>query len=284
MSFAEWAALPLDDGTHILTELPLSPIHPLRHGHLGLTITVADGHVQACAFDAHAGHRGDERLLEVRDVRQGLALLDRHGWLTAAYAEALFARIVESMLGITVSDRVRALRELAMALNRKAAEAYWEAVEASLTGVPSDALARREGWLTHVEQLTGARMHTTYVRIGGVAHDIDPEQERALAAAPDADVAAAARALARASGPVQVALPKSVRLPQGEAYDEIDTPHGRLGMWVFGRGDKLPHRVHLRTPGFAALAQLEREAIGLPVAEFLMRLARTRLVLGEVSR
>jgi NADH-quinone oxidoreductase subunit D len=79
-------------------------------------------------------------------------------------------------------------------------------------------------------------------------------------------------------------LPKVVRIPHADRYEEIVTPHGVLGMWVVGRGDKVPHRVHLRTAGFTALAALERDAVGMDTASFLLRLARTRLVLGEVSR
>lgn len=285
MSFARWAAQSFADGTHRLEVLPLDVLHPLRHGFLPVTLDIADGRITRCSFDPSANHRGDEKLLEVRDVRQGLALIDRHGWLTAPFAETLYARIVEGLLGITVSERACALRELTLALDAAAVEALWQHLEASLLGESdSAALQRREALVQELECLTGARMHTGYVRIGGVAAGIEPAQLQRLQADPDARIAAAAEAVASETGVLAVQLPKVVRLPQAEAYAEIDTPHGRLGMWVVGRGDKVPHRVHLRTAGFRALADLERESVGMGTEAFLLRLARTRLVLGEVAR
>ena len=284
MTFAEWASRPYADGTHPVDALPLDVLHPLRHGAFAVTLGVRDGRVTSCAFDVRGNHRGDEKLLEVRDLRQGLALIDRHGWLTAPHAEVLFARIVESMLGMTVSPRAEALRELQLQLNRAAVDALWEYLDATLVGDDSDALTRRERQLDELEQLTGARMHSTYARIGGVGGDIDVDQLARLTTDANPAVANAALDVAAASGPIAVTLPKVVRVPHADAYGEIATPHGTLGMWIIGRGDKVPHRVHLRTAGFTALSALEREAIGMTTHDFLMRLARTRFVLGEVSR
>ena len=284
MTFVDWASRAYADGTHNIDDLPLDSQHPLRHGILGIRLDVRDGVITACAFDVHANHRGDEKLLEVRDLRQGLALVDRHGWLTAPHAEVLFARIIESMLGITISARAAALRTLMLELNRAAVDELWQYLDASLDGTPSSALDQRELWLDELEQLTGARMHATYTRIGGVGEDISSEQLARLCVSDVATIATAAQAVDRADGALTVTLPKVVRVPHAELYQEIDTPHGMLGMWIVGRGDKVPHRVHLRTAGFAALATLEREAIGLTPNAFFMRLARTRFVLGEVSR
>lgn len=284
MTFAEWASRPYADGTHLIDALPLDSLHPLSHGTFAVALEVREGRVAKCSFDVHANHRGDEKLFEVRDVRQGLALVDRHGWLTAPFAEVLFARVIESMLGITISARAAALRELQLRLNAAAVNALWEHLDAALDGHATDALPRREAWLDELEQLTGARMHSTYARIGGVADDIDPAQSARLMAAADAVVAAAARAVTEADGALAVTLPKVVRVPHADAYDEIETPHGTLGIWVVGRGDKVPHRVHLRTAGFATLSALEQEAVGMTTRDFLMHLAHARFVLGEVTR
>lgn len=297
MTFAEWAAAPVADGMHRFasdgpaptssgtTTMPLDVLHPLRHGMFAVELEVRAGHITRCAFDLHANHRGDEKLLEVRDVRQGLALIDRHGWLTAPFAETLYARIIEGLLGVQVSPRAAALRELSLAINATAVDALWEYLEGSLVGAdPGDALLRRADVIDELEALTGARMHSTYVRIGGVAEDVTAAQMQRLRANADARVATAAGLVQDAEGAISIALPKVLRIPQADSYAEVATPHGTLGIWVVGRGDKVPFRVHLRTPGFAALATLEREAVGLPTHAFFMRLARTRLVLGEVSR
>ena len=172
-----------------------------------------------------------------------------------------------------------------MQLNRAAVDALWAYLDGTLTGEADiNELTQRETRLHELEQLTGARMHSTYARIGGVAEDINAEQLARLRASSNQQIAQAAQQVSVAEGALAVTLPKVVRIPHADIYDEIQTPHGTLGIWIVGRGDKVPHRVHLRTAGFATLGTLEREASGMTTHDFLLRLARTRLVLGEVSR
>ena len=283
MTFADWCAEPLADGRHRFEFLPLPILHPLTHGQITIEVDVANGIIRECRFDVAGSHRADEKLLEVRDFKQGLALINRHGWLTAPFGEYVYGRIIEQALGLTVSPRAQALRSLVLALNTAAVETFWRVIDDYLVGTPTS-LAERERILDVMERITGARIHTTYVRIGGVSADVDDEDLAAARALGDNAVTAAADAVAAATGDIAVTLPKVIRLPQGEYYDEVQTPHGQLGVWVFSKGDKVPHRVHVRTAGFAALARLEQDAIGMTSSAFFMRLAKTRFVLGEVAR
>ena len=283
MTYADWCAQPRADGHHRLDALPLPTLHPLGHGQFAVDITVADGRIMSCAFDFAGSHRGDEKLLEVRDFKQGLALANRHSWLSAAFAETLYARIIETALGLVISPRAEGLRNLVLALNAEATTVYWQAVEAALTGGTPD-LSERERILAVLERITGARIHPTYVRVGGVAADVDAADLAAVYALGKPVVTACAEALETLTGEIDVMLPKVLRLPNGEYFDEIATPHGISAMWVFGRGDKVPHRVHLRPGALRALATLERRAVGMSVPDFLWDLATTRLVLGEVAR
>ena len=284
MTYERWADQSFADGRHRVDEFPVHILHPIRHGRFAVELAVESGVITACAFDILGNHRGDEKLLEVRDLRQGLALIDRHGWLTAPFAETLYATIVEDMLGMSPPPRAFALRQLALELNRAAVDALWRYLDADLEGAPSSGLDERDALLAELEALTGARIHAGYARIGGVGHDISAEQLSRLALHTDPAVAAATAAVSEASGAIALPLPKTLRLPEADRYAEIDTPHGVLGMWIVGRGDKVPYRVHLRTPGFTSLAALEHEAIGMSTATFLRRLARVRFVPGEVCR
>ena len=283
MKYTDWCAQPLADGRHRFDALPLPQLHPLAHGQLIVEIEVTAQRITSCRLDASGSRRGDEQLLEVRDFKQGLALINRHGWLTSAFAEVLYARIIESALGMVVSERTRALRELVLTLNAAAAKVYWDAVDAALADEPAS-LEQRERILDVIERITGARMHVTYARIGGVAADIDASDIDAVRALGLADADAAVAAVVASGGDIAIALPKVLRLPQGEYSDEIVTPHGVLGMRVVGKGDKVPQQVELRTAGSAAFAALEHAAIGMATSEFFLRLAHTRTVLGEVAR
>lgn len=283
MTFADWCAEPLADGRHRFEALPLPMLHPLTHGQFAVELDISNSVISACRFDVAGSHRADEKLLEVRDFKQGLALINRHGWLTAPFGEYAYGRIIEQALGLTVSPRAQALRSLVLALNSAAVDEFWRVINDQLVGTPTS-LAAREQILDVLERITGARIHTTYVRIGGVSADVNDDDLAAALSLGDTAVTAAANAVAASAGESAVTLPKVIRLPQGEYYEEIQTPHGPLGVWVFSKGDKVPHRVHLRTAGFAALAALEQDAVGMSSAAFFMRLATTRLILGEVAR
>lgn len=282
MTFAVWCAEPLLDGHHRFDSLPLPPMHPLMHGQFVLEATVSGGRIAECYFDATGSHRGDEELLRIRDFKQGLALINRHGWLTSSFAETLYARLIERALGIVVSDRTAALRELALSLNAAAADEFWRVVDAEVCG-ESASLALRESLLDVFERLTGARMHATYVRIGGVSADIDDDDVAGIRALGITEVDTALDRVLHSTGAIAVQLPKVVRLPQGEYADSISTPHGTLSMTVISTGDKRPTGVHLRTAGSAALAELMHAATGMTTRDFFLRLAKTRFVLGEIA-
>ena len=61
---------------------------------------------------------GAEKLFEVRDYRQALALANRHDWLSAFANEIGLCLAVESMLGMEIPERATWLRTLLAELNR----------------------------------------------------------------------------------------------------------------------------------------------------------------------
>ena len=52
-------------------------------------------------------------------------------------------------------------------------------------------------------------------------------------------------------GPIDVKLPKALRLPEGQTYVAHETPAGIAGYLVVSRAERSPWRVKLRTPSFA---------------------------------
>ncbi len=145
-------------------------LHPLCHS----TFDFAN-------FDISTQHRGDEKLLENRDYRQGLSLINRNNWLSPSAAEIAYAQCAEELLGITVSERAKALRELTLRLQISSGRLlhvigvlqYFERDYSKL-------FAFREQINQLLEKITGVRMHSSQVRIGGVADDF-VEYEAALA-------------------------------------------------------------------------------------------------------
>ena len=93
------------------------------------------------------------------------------------------------------------------------------------------------------------------------AGDIPSRYEILLAQLPvSIDLIAAAGAPLRelGEGPVNVPLPKVVRVPGGTSYGEFEGPLGRSGYLLGSIGEKAPWRLKLRTPSFTNVQALAR--------------------------
>lgn len=85
-------------------------------------------------------------------------------------------------------------------------------------------------------------------------------------------------------GPIDVLLPKIVKLPEAETYLALEAPLGRAGVHLVSRGDKSPWRLKLRTPSFAHVAALETLLDGLPVEDLDCALASVGWVAGDLDK
>lgn len=86
------------------------------------------------------------------------------------------------------------------------------------------------------------------------------------------------------SGPVDVRLPKIIKLPEAETYVAIEAPLGRTGFHVVSRGDKTPWRMKLRSPSFHHVAALEALLPGCRVDEVETVLASVGYVIGDLDK
>lgn len=165
------AAQPVAD-----TLLDLGPQHPTSHGVVLLDLEI-DGGVIARA-DPRLGfvHRGAEKLFEVRDVRQAMALANRHDWHSAFGSEMGLAMVAEEMLGIEVPQRANWTRVLLAELNRVHAHLAFLGTFPVTPPDPGEPRVRMfdaaQQVIAAMEQVTGHRMHHTFNRIGGVAHPV----------------------------------------------------------------------------------------------------------------
>lgn len=86
------------------------------------------------------------------------------------------------------------------------------------------------------------------------------------------------------AGPVQVRLPKIIKLPEAETYLAVEAPLGRAGFHVVSRGDKTPWRMKLRSPSFHHVAALEALLPGCGVDEVETVLASVGYVIGDLDK
>jgi NADH-quinone oxidoreductase subunit D len=155
--------------------LSIGPQHPATHGVLRVVLTL-DGEVikEAVPVIGYM-HRGFDKLAEVRDYRQIIALSNRHDWLSAFGNEVGVALAVERLMDIEVPDRAQWIRMLFCEWNRILNHMMFIGSFGLELGAMTPiflAFREREHIQGLLEMATGARMHYTYCRVGGLKEDL----------------------------------------------------------------------------------------------------------------
>ncbi len=167
----------------IATERPdtltinMGPSHPATHGVLRIVLDLDGETVVGCRPDVGYLHRGMEKIAENRTYLQFIPYTDRMDYLSPLAANVGFALAVEKLLGIDVPPRCAALRVICCELARIGSHLVWLGTSALDLGAATmffHTFKDREWHYDLIEDLTGARLTTSYTRVGGVAHDATP--------------------------------------------------------------------------------------------------------------
>ena len=158
--------------------LNFGPQHPSAHGVLRLVLEL-DGEVIERA-DPHIGllHRGTEKLAEFKPYNQSIGYMDRLDYVSMMCNEHGYVRAIEKLLGVEPPQRAQYIRTLFDEITRILNHLMWLAAHALDIGAMSVFLycfREREDLLDCYEAVSGARMHATYYRPGGVHRDL-PER------------------------------------------------------------------------------------------------------------
>jgi NADH-quinone oxidoreductase subunit D len=92
------------------------------------------------------------------------------------------------------------------------------------------------------------------------------------------------RLAALPSGPVNVRLPKVLRVPEGHIYRWTENPLGINGYYLVSKGDKVPWRLKLRSASFNNVQVLSRMLPGCLVADMVAILGSMFFVVGDVDK
>jgi NADH-quinone oxidoreductase subunit D len=152
------------------------PQHPAAHGVLRLILEM-DGEVIERA-DPHIGllHRGTEKLIEHKTYIQALPYFDRLDYVSPMCQEHCFSLAVEKLLGCEIPLRAQYLRVLFSEITRILNHLLNITTYALDVGAMTPLLwmfEEREVMMEFYERASGARLHSAYIRPGGVAKDID---------------------------------------------------------------------------------------------------------------
>nr|ATE46707.1 NADH dehydrogenase subunit 7 [Planoprotostelium fungivorum] len=147
------------------------PQHPAAHGVLRLVLEL-DGEVVVRA-DPHVGllHRGTEKLLEQKNLLQGLPYFDRLDYVSMMAYEHVYSTGVENLLNLVVTPAASVARVLFLEITRILNHLMAVTTHALDVGALTPflwAFEEREKLMEFYERASGARMHAAYIRPGGV--------------------------------------------------------------------------------------------------------------------
>ncbi|HZZ44458.1 MAG TPA: NADH-quinone oxidoreductase subunit D [Tepidisphaeraceae bacterium] len=85
-------------------------------------------------------------------------------------------------------------------------------------------------------------------------------------------------------GAYRAKLPKNMKVPVGEVYEEYENPRGHLGFYIESQGGPIPYRVKIRGPSFVNLAVIGELCRGVMLADVPAIIGSIDIVMGEVDR
>jgi NADH-quinone oxidoreductase subunit D len=155
--------------------LNFGPQHPAAHGVLRLVLEM-DGEVITRA-DPHIGllHRATEKLAESKPYNQSIGYMDRLDYVSMMCNEHGYVLAIEKLAGCEVPLRAQYIRVMFDELTRLLNHLLWLGAHALDIGAMTVFLycfREREDLMDCYEAVSGARMHATYYRPGGVARDL----------------------------------------------------------------------------------------------------------------
>uniref|UniRef100_A0A5P9NW35 NADH dehydrogenase [ubiquinone] iron-sulfur protein 2 n=1 Tax=Coleochaete scutata TaxID=3125 RepID=A0A5P9NW35_COLSC len=155
--------------------LNFGPQHPAAHGVLRLILEM-NGEVVERA-DPHIGllHRGTEKLIEYKTYLQALPYFDRLDYVSMMAQEHAYSLAVEKLIRCEVPLRAQYIRVLFSEITRILNHLLALTTHAMDVGALTPflwAFEEREKLMEFYERVSGARMHASFIRPGGVAQDL----------------------------------------------------------------------------------------------------------------
>ena len=165
----------LDMNKDDLMIVNLGPSHPASHGTIR-TLAALDGEkIVAAASEIGYLHRGFEKSCENHNYNQIIPYTDRLNYCSAIMNNIAFAKTVEDMMDITLPDRGIFIRIIVAELSRVIDHLVCLAAGLLDMGGQTNywyLYNPRDNAYDFLSKLTGARLTNSYMRIGGMTHDL----------------------------------------------------------------------------------------------------------------
>ncbi|HEU4323525.1 MAG TPA: NADH dehydrogenase (quinone) subunit D [Roseiflexaceae bacterium] len=165
--------------------LNMGPHHPSTHGVLRLVVELDGETVVNVAPDVGYLHTGIEKTMESKTYQKAVVLTDRTDYLAPLSNNLSYVLAVETLLECDVPPRAQTVRVLLTELQRISSHLVWlgtHALDLAAMSVFLYGFREREQILDIFELVSGARMMTSYFRVGGLAYDLPSEFDATVAA------------------------------------------------------------------------------------------------------
>src|ERR1700722_19912039 len=152
--------------------LNMGPQHPSTHGVLRLILEIDGETVVRLKPEIGYLHTGIEKTCEAKFYQQVVPLTDRIDYLCPLTNNLAYCLAVEKLLGLDIPERAQCLRVLSHGLTRIQSHLVWlgpHAMDVGALTVFLYCFREREDLLRIFEAVSGQRMMTSYVRVGGLS-------------------------------------------------------------------------------------------------------------------
>jgi NADH-quinone oxidoreductase subunit D len=153
----------------------MGPQHPSTHGVLRVALELDGETVLRAKPIMGYLHTGMEKQAEYKTYTQSIPQTDRMDYLAPMSNNLAFCLAAEKLLGIEPPARVQAIRVMLVELTRVSAHCVWlgtHALDIGAMTVFFYCFREREKVLSIYDHVSGQRMMSSYIRVGGLTMDI----------------------------------------------------------------------------------------------------------------
>nr|WAK84997.1 NADH dehydrogenase subunit 7 [Amicula sp. isolate GU52X-4 cfCalB7] len=155
--------------------LNFGPQHPAAHGVLRLILELNGETVSRATPHIGLLHRGTEKLIEYKNYLQALPYFDRLDYVSMLSQEHSYCLAIEKLINCKIPERAQYIRVIFAEITRLLNHLLAIGCHAMDVGAMTPmlwAFEEREKLMEFYERVSGARMHASYFRPGGVYSDL----------------------------------------------------------------------------------------------------------------